>query len=69
MNIFQVEGRSDITLKLEIVKKVVGFAVVFLLARYSPLVLAIGSSVFSLSACALNLYYVNKIENLSALEE
>ena len=69
MNIFQVEGRSDITLKLEIVKKVVGFAVVFLLARYSPLVLAIGSSVFSLSACALNLYYVNKIEKIPQMQQ
>lgn len=69
MNIFQVEGRSDITLKLEIVKKIVGFAVVFFLARYSPLVLAIGSSVFSLSACALNLYYVNKIEKIPQMQQ
>lgn len=64
MNIFQVEGRTDITLKLEIVKKIIGFVLVFFLANYSPLVMAIGSSVFSLAACTLNLYYVNKIEKI-----
>lgn len=64
LNIFQVEGRSDITLKLEIIKKVVGFSVVFILLRYDPLILAIGSCAYSIFAYTLNLFCVNKLERL-----
>lgn len=65
LNIFQVEGRSDITLKLEIIKKVIGFTIVFFLSRYNPLILAIGSACYSYFAYTINMYYANKLENLS----
>lgn len=65
LNIFQVEGRSDITLKLELVKKLIGFSIVFMLAHFNPLILAIGSACYSYFAYAINMYYANKIEHLS----
>lgn len=69
LNIFQVEGRSDVTLKLEFVKKFIGFSLVFILVKYSPLVLAVGSACYVFIAFSLNLYYVNKLENLPYLQQ
>lgn len=64
LNLFQVEGRPDITLKVEIIKKIIGFAMVFGLLVFGPLVLAIGNSLFGFFAYGINLYYVNKLEHL-----
>lgn len=69
LNLFQVEGRPDITLKLEIIKKAVGFAIVFGLMMFGPMVLAIGSSFFGFFAYGINLYYVNKMEKLPCLQQ
>lgn len=65
LNLFQVEGRSDITLKLEVIKKTIGFILVFSLLSFGPMALAIGSSVFNIFAYALNLYYAHKVSGLS----
>ena len=64
LNLFQVEGRSDITLKIEIIKKAVGFAMVFSLLIYGPMVLAIGCSCFNIFAYSVNLFFVHKLEKI-----
>lgn len=61
LNLFQVKGRSDITLKAEIIKKSAGAFVVFLLLPFGPLILAIGASVFSVFVYSINLYYAKKL--------
>jgi len=63
--IFQVEGRSDITLKVEIIKKAIGFLLVFILCHFGPLILALGSTTYLIFAYSINLFYVNKLENIS----
>lgn len=65
LNIFQAEGRSDITLKIEVIKKIIGFFIVFVLLPMGPLVLAIGSMTFNFFCYVVNLYYANKLEHLS----
>lgn len=63
--IFQVEGRSDITLKLEIIKKIVGFSMVFILTSFGPIVLAVGAASYVVFAYCINLFFVNRLENIS----
>lgn len=61
LNLFQVKGRSDITLKAEIIKKSMGVLVVFLLLPFGPLILAIGASIFNIVGYSVNLYYAKKL--------
>jgi len=65
LNLLQVCGRTNFTLKAEIIKKGVGFLVVFLLLPFGPLCLAIGSSLIGLLAFIINLYYARKVVDIS----
>lgn len=65
LNIFQAEGRSDIVLKIEVIKKTIGFLLVFSLMWFNPLILAIGSVTFNFFCYVLNLHYARKLENMS----
>lgn len=53
----QAMGRSDLTLKSEVIKKVVCFIVVFALVRFGVMALAIGSVVLNIFIYFVNLYY------------
>ena len=65
LNLLQALGRSDYTLKAEIIKKSLGFILAFLLLPLGPLYLAIGSSSFGIVAYSVNLYYAKKLSGLS----
>ena len=65
LNLLQVFGRSDYTLKAEIIKKSTGLILIFILLPYGPLYLAIGSSSFSIVVYWVNLYYAKKLSGLS----
>ena len=67
--LFQVEGRPDFMLKVEIIKKSIGFVLVFVLLAFGPLVLAIGNSLFLFYAYGVDLYYVNKMEQLPYFQQ
>ena len=65
LNLLQVYGRSDYTLKAEVIKKSVGFLLVALLLPYGPLVLAIGTVFMTLLANTVNLHYAKKLSGLT----
>ena len=67
LNLLQAVGRSDLTLKADLIKKTIGFIVVALLLKFSPLVLAIGSTVMNIFIYCVNLYYAKKVTGLSFL--
>lgn len=67
LNLLQALGRSDLTLKAEMIKKSVGLALVFSMFWFGPLVLAICCSVFDVFAYAVNLYYAKKLIGVSYL--
>lgn len=69
LNLLQACGRSDLTLKAEIIKKSIGLSMVFILLPFSPLVLAIGSSMFNLFVYIVNLYYAKKMIGLTYKEQ
>ena len=56
-------GRSDITLKLETIKKIIFIIIIIAAAQISPLMIAIGSAVYNFIATLINLYPNKKLIN------
>ena len=69
LNILQVMGRTDLTLKAEVFKKTIGFIVVFLFVRYGPMWLAIGSSIVAFISYYVNAYCAKIVLKLSLLTQ
>lgn len=65
LNLIQVYGRSDITLKAEVIKKSIGLIVVFSLLPFGIIPLAVGSCAMYLLAYGVNLYYAKKLAGIS----
>lgn len=69
LNLIQVYGRSDITLKAEIIKKSLGLLIVAVMLRFGPFYLAIGGSFMNLIAYIVNLYYAKKLAGVSFCDQ
>jgi teichuronic acid exporter len=65
LNLLQAMGRSDYTLRAEVIKKGLGFITVAALFNFGPLVLAVGSSIFNILCYFINLYYARKVLGIS----
>ncbi len=65
LNVLQVKGRSDLFLKLEIIKKVIGIAFVVITMNYSIYLMCIGLLIHSYLALLLNIYFTGKLTGLS----
>ncbi|MCI7188470.1 MAG: lipopolysaccharide biosynthesis protein [Fusobacterium mortiferum] len=62
-------GRSDIFLKLEIIKKIIGVSIIIVTSRYSPYVMAIGTVFSGIISSFINSYPNKKLLNYSYLEQ
>lgn len=62
-------GRSDIFLKLEIVKKIVGISILLITSRYSPYMMALGVAFSGIIGSFINSYPNKKLLNYSYLEQ
>lgn len=65
LNLLQVKGRSDLFLRLEIIKKIIGVSIIFIASSFGVLAMCIGSVISSLLCLFLNTYYTGKFINLS----
>ena len=63
LNLLYVKGRSDLVLKLEIIKKSIAFAILFATAFFGVTVMCYGQIVYSFIALFLNTIYTKKILN------
>lgn len=61
LNLLYVKGRSDLVLKLELIKKPIGFALIFLTLRFGIMWLMAGKAVYEFIAFSLNCHYTGKI--------
>jgi O-antigen/teichoic acid export membrane protein len=61
LNLLYVKGRSDLVLKLEIIKKSIAFAILFITMFFNIKVMCIGQAVYGLIALYLNTHYTKKI--------
>lgn len=69
LNILKVKGRSDLFLKLEIIKKIIIVIVIGLSISYGVLGLLYGSVVISVIAFFINTYYSGKFINYSTWQQ
>lgn len=56
-NVLYVKGRSDVVLKLEIIKKIIAISIVVATVQFGVIWLCLGRVVYSYIALALNIYY------------
>lgn len=64
LNLLTALGRTDLTLKANLIKIPFGFLVVFGLLKTSPMILAIGCAVIEVICYLFRLYYANKVVDL-----
>lgn len=69
LNILKVKGRSDLFLKLEILKKVIGFFSVFIAIPFGLDILVISYVIVSYILTAINMIYSGKLINYSFIEQ
>ena len=61
LNLLQVKGRSDLFLKLEIIKKIVGVSVILITFPFGVLYMCVGSVFSSILCLVINTYYTGKL--------
>lgn len=62
-------GRSDVFLKLEIIKKIIGVSIILVTSRYSPYIMALGMAFSGLISSFINSYPNKKLLNYSYIEQ
>ena len=61
LNLLMVKGRSDLFLRVEIIKKVVGICILLIVMNFSVELMAIGNVASSFIALFINTYYTKKM--------
>lgn len=69
LNLLQVKGRSDLFLKLEIIKKIIGTLIVVVSAFWGIIGLCVGGIVSSLISLVINTYYTGKMINAGFVKQ
>lgn len=69
LNLLQVKGRSDLFLRLEILKKIVGVSILTITLPHGLIVFCCGSVVSSLIALVINTYYTGKLINVGYFKQ
>ena len=69
LNILKVKGRSDLFLKLEIIKKIIFSAVLIISVQFGIYGMLYGGVCFSLLVFYVNTYYTSKIINYKPFEQ
>ncbi|WP_407441597.1 lipopolysaccharide biosynthesis protein [Fibrobacter sp.] len=69
LNVLQVLGRSDLFLKLEIIKKIVGITILCITLPYGIIVMCFGQWVSAAIALVINTYYSGKLLNAGLLPQ
>lgn len=64
LNLLQVKGRSDLFLKLEIIKKIIGVAILCITVPIGLVAMCIGSIFSSILCLAVNTHYTGKLINV-----
>lgn len=64
LNLLQVKGRSDLFLKLEIIKKAISFAILFASIPFGVVAICASKILYSQIAIFINTYYTGKLFNL-----
>lgn len=69
LDLLQVKGRTDLFLKLEIYKKIIGVTILFITLNINLIAMSIGMVVNSLIALIINTHYTGKLINVGFLKQ
>ncbi|EJB5573598.1 lipopolysaccharide biosynthesis protein [Citrobacter sp. Cf039] len=69
VNILQVKGRSDLFLRLEIIKKIIGISILIFTTPFGIVFMCIGLSVSSYIHFFINIYFVAKVTNIKKIKQ
>lgn len=69
LNLLKVKGRSDLFLRLEIIKKILGVVMLIITIPFGLLTMCYGTIVNSLIALVINTYYTGKLINVGFLTQ
>lgn len=69
LNLLQVKGRSDLFLRLEIIKKILGITVLCITAPFGLVVMCYGQIFNSIVALIINTYYTGKLINVGFIRQ
>lgn len=69
LNLLQVKGRSDLFLRLEIIKKILGVAILCITVPMGLIAMCVGSVVSSLIALIINTHYTGKLIQVGFLTQ
>lgn len=69
LNLLQVKGRSDLFLRLEIIKKIMGVCVLCITIPLGILAMCIGMVVSSIICLFINTYYTGKLINVGFIKQ
>ncbi|WP_314968050.1 lipopolysaccharide biosynthesis protein [Phocaeicola abscessus] len=69
LNLLQVKGRSDLFLKLEIVKKMLGIIVLCITIPMGLIAMCYGQIISSILALIINTYYTGKLINVGFIKQ
>lgn len=67
LNLLQVKGRSDLFLRLEIIKKIIGVTILFVSLPFGLLVMCYTSILSSILCLGINTYYTGKLIDVGFL--
>ena len=69
LNLLKVKGRSDLFLRLEIIKKILGVSMLIITAPFGLIVMCYGTVVNSIIALIINTYYTGKLINVGFIRQ
>ena len=69
LNLLQVKGRSDLFLRLEIIKKILGISVLCVTAPFGLVCMCYGQIFNSIVALVINTYYTGKLIHIGFLKQ
>lgn len=69
LNLLKVKGRSDLVLRLEVIKKTISFVILFSSIPLGVLAICLSKVVYSQIAIIINTYYTGKLFGLSYLKQ
>ena len=69
LNLLQVKGRSDLFLKLEVIKKIVGTVILIVSMPFGITWICIGRVINSIIALTINTHYTGKLINIGFLKQ
>ncbi|MBQ9312262.1 MAG: lipopolysaccharide biosynthesis protein [Bacteroidales bacterium] len=69
LNLLQVKGRSDLFLRLEIIKKIVGVIILVITVPMGLIAMCVGGIFSSIICLAINTYYTGKLINVGFFKQ